>query len=139
MISGRTLVSTAGGGEGVASAIFSISAKALLFGKNVDAFEKQLNGEAMLTETECELWRRRPVGKIHIIVTEIHRSDRLTYMLRDLQLDINKASDPKIRARKPLSVVVDNATRWLSQLYMIRRALKLRPYFAMLQVKRKLQ
>lgn len=119
--------------------ILNLSAKALLFGKSVYAFEKQLRGEAMLTETEYELWQKRgPVGKIHIIVTEIHRSDRLTYMLRDLQLDdINKASDPKIRARKPLSVVVDNDTRWLSQLYMIRRALQLRPYLAMLRVKRK--
>ncbi|EFZ03427.2 restless-like transposase [Metarhizium robertsii ARSEF 23] len=109
--------------------ILNLSAKALMFGKSVHAFEKRLRGEAMLTETEYELWQKRgPVGKIHIIVTEIHRSDRLTYMLRDLQLDdINKASGPKIRARKPLSVIVDNDTRWLSQLYMIRRALQLRP------------
>lgn len=115
--------------------ILNLSAKALLFGKNVDAFEQKLIGTAILTETEYELWQKKgPVGKIHILVTEIHRSDRLTYMLRDLQLDdINKASDQKLRTRKPLSVVVDNDTRWLSQLYMIRRALKLRPYLAILR------
>ncbi|KAM0742766.1 hypothetical protein ACQRIT_002943 [Beauveria bassiana] len=121
--------------------ILNLSAKALLFGKNLGAFETELTGEALLAEAEYELWQKRgPVGKIHNIVAEIHRSDRLTYMLRGLQLDdINKALDPKVRARKPLSVVVDNDTRWLSQLYMIRRAIKLRPYLAMLRVKRRLE
>lgn len=30
--------------------------------------------------------------------------------------------------KKPLKLIRDNATRWLSQLHMIRRALRLRPY-----------
>jgi hypothetical protein len=35
--------------------ILNLSAKALLFKKNIDAFKKQLNGKAMLTETEYKL------------------------------------------------------------------------------------
>jgi hypothetical protein len=57
----------------------------------------------------------------------IYRAQRLSYLLRDIQADDNnKASSAKLRARKPLQVIRDNDTRWLSQLYMIRRALKLR-------------
>jgi hypothetical protein len=37
-------------------------------------------------------------------------------------------------AKKPLKTIRDNDTRWLSQLYMIRRALKLRKYFDLLVV-----
>lgn len=66
-------------------------------------------------------------GKLHNIVHGIYRAQRLSYLLRDIQADdIKKASSAKLRARKPLQVIRDNDTRWLSQLYMIRRALKLR-------------
>ncbi|KAM3561796.1 hypothetical protein ARSEF4850_003029 [Beauveria asiatica] len=72
--------------------VLNLSAKALLFGKNLGAFEIELTGEALLAEAEYELWQKRgPVGKIHNI------------------------------------------------LYMIRRAIKLRPYLAMLRVKRRLE
>ncbi|CAJ2508420.1 Uu.00g134460.m01.CDS01 [Anthostomella pinea] len=67
--------------------------------------------------------------KLHNLVVEINRADRLTYLLRELQVsDISK--DPLLTGRKakPLGVVRDNDTRWLSQYYMIRRALRLRPY-----------
>ncbi|PNP52918.1 hypothetical protein FNYG_15795 [Fusarium nygamai] len=50
-------------------------------------------------------------------------------MLRNIQQEaFNKSSDSKLNARKPLDVILDNDTRWLSQLYMIRRALLLRDY-----------
>ncbi|KAM3450151.1 hypothetical protein NHJ6243_009855, partial [Beauveria neobassiana] len=53
--------------------ILNLSAKALLFGKNLGAFETELTGEALLAEAEYELWQKRgPVGKIHNIVAEIH-------------------------------------------------------------------
>jgi hypothetical protein len=56
--------------------------------------------------------------------------------LKELQeYDISRSDDPKMRSKRPLSVVLDNETRWLSQLYMIRRALKLRTYFQMLVTK----
>ncbi|RKK68471.1 hypothetical protein BFJ71_g17788 [Fusarium oxysporum] len=49
----------------------NLSAKALLFGHNVEAFEEQLSGAAALSEAEHALWRRKgPVGKLHNLVVE---------------------------------------------------------------------
>ncbi|EFZ03316.2 HAT dimerization [Metarhizium robertsii ARSEF 23] len=45
----------------------------------------------------------------------------------------------RIRARKPLDLVIDNDTRWLSQLYMLRRAITLRPYIEQLILKHRQQ
>jgi hypothetical protein len=117
----------------------NLSAKALLFGKNASAFEEQLSGASALPEADWESWRSKgPVGKLHNLVYDIFRSSRLMYLLRDLQQDaISKASSLRERSRKPLTVVRDNNTRWLSQLYMIRRALKIRPYLILLVVKYK--
>ncbi|KAH7485923.1 hypothetical protein FOMA001_g3995 [Fusarium oxysporum f. sp. matthiolae] len=50
---------------------------------------------------------------------------------------MDQSIDPRVRARKPLNIVVDNDTRWLSQLYMIRRAIKLRPYLDVMILKHK--
>ncbi|OAQ58122.1 restless-like transposase [Pochonia chlamydosporia 170] len=117
--------------------IVNLSAKALLFGKDTDAFEEQLSGAEALSEAEYELWRQKgPVGKLHNFVVDVDRSDRLTYLLKELQeYDISMSDDPKIRSKSPVSVVLDNDTRWLSQLYMIRRALRLRRYFELLVAK----
>ncbi|OWT42252.1 restless-like transposase [Pochonia chlamydosporia 170] len=121
--------------------IVNLSAKALLFGKDTDAFEEQLSGAEALSEAEYELWRQKgPVGKLHNFVVDINRSDRLTYLLKELQeYDISISDDPKIRSKSPVSVVLDNDTRWLSQLYMIRRALRLRRYFELLVAKFRIQ
>ncbi|RYC79205.1 hypothetical protein BFJ63_vAg17916 [Fusarium oxysporum f. sp. narcissi] len=52
----------------------NLSAKALLFGHNVEAFEEQLSGEAALSEAEHTLWRRKgPVGKLHNLVVDVRR------------------------------------------------------------------
>nr|AAK16925.1 restless-like transposase [Fusarium breviconum] len=119
--------------------ILNLSAKALLFGSNPEAFENQLSGAAALSETKHDLWRRRgPVGKLHNLVVDIDRSNVLTYLLRGVQqADMDQSIDPRVRARKPLNIVVDNDTRWLSQLYMIRRAIKLRPYLDVMILKHK--
>lgn len=69
-----------------------------------------------------------PLGKLHNLVYDIHLSSRLSWWLRELQ-----QRDLKL-GKKPLKVIRDNDTRWLSQLYMIRRALKLRRYFDLLVV-----
>ena len=52
-----------------------------------------------------------------------HRSTRTTATLRKLQKE-----DPDKDYPGTLDVVLDNSTRWLSQYYMIERALKLRRY-----------
>ncbi|KAM5529824.1 hAT family dimerization domain protein [Fusarium oxysporum f. sp. phaseoli] len=119
----------------------NLSAKALLFGHNVEAFEEQLSGAAALSEAEHALWRRKgPVGKLHNLVVEVRRSDQLTYLLRSIQRsEFEMSLDPRIKARKPLDLVIDNDTRWLSQLYMIRRALTLRPFVEQLVLKHRQQ
>jgi hypothetical protein len=119
--------------------ILNLAAKAILFGKNVEAFEQQLSGAEALSDAEHQLWRKNgPVGKLHNLVAAINRSDILTYLLDNLQLrDIDTSDEPTVKSKKPLRVVIDNDTRWLSQLYMIRRALQLREYFEQMIVKHK--
>jgi hypothetical protein len=119
----------------------NLSAKALLFGHNVEAFEEQLSGAAALSEAEHTLWRRKgPVGKLHNLVIDVRRSDQLTYLLRSIQRsEFDMSSDPRIRASKPVDLIIDSDTRWLSQLYMIRRAITLRPYLEQLILKHRQQ
>jgi hypothetical protein len=105
----------------------NLSAKSLLFGTDVEAFEAEISEVQSLSAAEHTLYRKRgPVGKAHNLVVDIWRSDRLYYILLDVQQE--DVDDPSNPLEKPLCVVLDNDTRWLSQLYMIRRLLKLRPY-----------
>ncbi|KAG6989577.1 putative AC transposase [Fusarium oxysporum f. sp. conglutinans] len=119
--------------------VINLVVKAIVFGKDADAFESRLGHGDLLATAEHELWRKRgPAGKLHNLVVVIHRSDLLTTLLQSIQrLEFDASEDPRVRIRKPLNVVVDNETRWLSQLYMIRRALKLRPYLETLVLKHK--
>ncbi|KAG7429008.1 hypothetical protein Forpi1262_v009537 [Fusarium oxysporum f. sp. raphani] len=53
--------------------------------------------------------------------------------------EINRATTLKLRSKKPLKLIIDNDTRWLSQLYMIRRALRLKTSIELLLIKYKAQ
>ncbi|KAJ6439221.1 restless-like transposase [Purpureocillium lavendulum] len=108
--------------------IMNLVAKAILFGKGCEAFEADIQAQK-LAEAEHELWMKKgPVGKLHNLVVWIRGSDTLTNLLRKIQQSANEASESaKIRARKPLDLIMDNDTRWLSQLFMMRRARLLRP------------
>ncbi|OBS17487.1 hypothetical protein FPOA_26474 [Fusarium poae] len=110
--------------------ILNLAVKALLFGHNSEAFEDDIQGNEALDAKSHELWRRKgPVGKLHNLIFWIHRSDSLTNLLRSLQLTVySKSDDPVVRAKKPLDVIIDVVTRWLSTLYMIRRALLLKDF-----------
>lgn len=44
-------------------------------------------------------------------------------------IECQLSDDPQLKDHTPVGVVVDNATRWLSQLSMIERALVLRPFY----------
>lgn len=84
--------------------------------------------------------RKGPAGKLHNLVVEVRRSDQLTYLLRSIQRsEFDMSSDPRIRSRKSLDLIIDNDTRWLSQLYMIRRALTLGPFVEQLVLKHRQQ
>ncbi|KAG4272711.1 hypothetical protein FPRO04_14627, partial [Fusarium proliferatum] len=119
----------------------NLSAKALLFGKNANAFEQQLSGAEALSDTEYAQWRKKgPVGKLHNIVVDVRISHRLIYLFKEVQKDeINRAATLKLRSKKPLKLIIDNDTRWLSQLYMIRRALRLKTSIELLLIKYKAQ
>ena len=51
----------------------------------------------------------------------------MTNLLQELQRTaFDQSLNPKVKAMKPLDVVLDIDTRWVSQLYVILRALQLR-------------
>ncbi|KAJ0136861.1 putative Cell division control protein 2 [Fusarium oxysporum f. sp. albedinis] len=80
---------------------------------------------------EHEVWRRRgSVGKWHNFAVEVSRSDMWTDMLKKVQaVESQLSDDAQLKKHRPVGVVVDNATRWLSQFSMIERALVLRPFY----------
>ncbi|WAO97211.1 Hypothetical protein NCS54_01492600 [Fusarium falciforme] len=100
--------------------------------------EKNLRRRALQEGTSIR--RKGPVGKLHNLVVDVRGFDQLTYLLRSIQRsEFDMSSDARIRARKPLDWIIDNDTRWLSQLYMIRRALTLRPFVEQLVLKHRQQ
>ena len=112
--------------------IINLSARAFLFGKNPDAFEVE---DAMNISLErhlekSEAWRKQgPVGKLHNIATWIKRSPqriaRFKKVSQGLEAEFQPASHEDGTTRV-LGIIVGNATRWNSTLYMIRRGLKVR-------------
>jgi hypothetical protein len=59
--------------------IINLAAKALLFGKNPDAFEKQFDGRSPMTTIEYQYWRAKgPVGKLHNLVVNVHNIHQLS-------------------------------------------------------------
>ncbi|KAI1865935.1 uncharacterized protein JN550_007913 [Neoarthrinium moseri] len=123
----------------------NLSAKALLFGKTDDAaFEQQLSGAEALNEVDWKLGLSKgPVGKLHNLVVEVRSSNRIWSLLKEIQqqdeIDQAISSPAKAQQKRPLKLVADNLTRWLSQLYMIRRALKLKNALRILVVRFKAQ
>jgi len=94
--------------------ILNLVTRALLFPKGVQLPED-------IDEADFDGWRRSgPIGRLHNLVVWIHRSQLATDFLRSLQKEAGRT--------KILDVVVDNATRWLSQFYMMKRALELQPF-----------
>jgi hypothetical protein len=105
----------------------NLSAKALLSGPDIEAFEAEIQHTKSLSAAEHRLYQKAgPVGKAHHLVVDIFRSDRLYYLLLEIQKTSFEASGHF--SQRAYCVVLDNDTRWLSQLHMIRRLLKLRPY-----------
>ncbi|KAJ6439017.1 putative AC transposase [Purpureocillium lavendulum] len=97
--------------------ILHLVARAMLFISDDDALEG-------LDADDFGEWAKAgPVGKLHNLVVWVHRSTRATATLRKLQEEDQDKDYPGT-----LDVVLDNSTRWLSQYYMIERALKLRRY-----------
>ncbi|KAF6527938.1 hypothetical protein HZS61_008243 [Fusarium oxysporum f. sp. conglutinans] len=111
--------------------VVNIVVKQMLYGKNPDAFEKEVFEGLHTAAKEHEVWRRRgSVGKWHNFAVEVSRSDTWTDMLKKVQaVESQLSDDAQLKKHRPVGVVVDNATRWLSQFSMIERALVLRPFY----------
>ena len=102
--------------------IINLIVKAFLFGEDTDAINKDSNEDIDVAMASHRLWQRQgPVGKLHNLVTWISRSDHLTQAFLRLQRLYND-NNPGNRV-KVVHLVPDNATRWLSQYYMIHWAL----------------
>jgi hypothetical protein len=119
--------------------IINLVVKALLFGKDVEAFDESIEKGELLARAAHDEWMKKgPVGKVHNWVVWVHRSDVLTNLLKQLQQDsIDASTDPEVQKLRPLEVILDNDTRWLSQYYMIKRALKLQPFYEEFMLKAK--
>lgn len=97
--------------------ILHLVARAMLSVKDCDALE-DIDPDAF------DEWAKMgPVGKLHNLVVWVSRSTKATCTLRRLQED-----DPEKNYPGTLDVILDNSTRWLSQYYMIQRAIRLRRY-----------
>ena len=102
--------------------ILNLAVKAFLFGNGQDKFDDDIPDSDVFEEEAHKLWQKTgPVGKLHNLVAWIRRSDALTQSFLRLQEDWNEKHPTD--QRKVLHLVKDNATRWLSQYYMIERAL----------------
>ncbi|KAF4334761.1 AC9 transposase [Fusarium beomiforme] len=121
--------------------ILNLAVKALLFSHNSEAFEDDIQGNKTLDAKAHGLWRwKGPVRKLYNLIFWIHRLDSLTNLLRSLQLTAySKSDDPVVRAKKPLDVIIDVVTCWLSTLYMIRHALLLKGFLEDLWDENKLE
>jgi hypothetical protein len=58
----------------------NLAAKALLFGNNPDAFEKQLDSSSAINSATYQLWRSQgPVGKSHNLIVDVRNLHKLHY------------------------------------------------------------
>ncbi|EWZ27879.1 hypothetical protein FOZG_18414 [Fusarium oxysporum Fo47] len=105
--------------------------KHMLFGQDPDAFEQQIYDGQFTAAREHEQWRKGGlVGKWHNFAVEVNRSGIWTNTLKKVQqVESQLSNDPAIQNHGPVGVVLDNATRWLSQLAMVDRTLVLQLFY----------
>ena len=104
--------------------IVNLAAAALLFGKDASKVEDLLGSERTTALAKHKYQKKRSDRQACS-----NRSEFLTNSLLEKQRVAFAASnDAKIRAQTPVKVISYVATRWLSMLQVIRRAVKLRKY-----------
>ena len=106
--------------------VINLVAREILFGKNHDALELELQA-AKEEVKELELWRKKgPIGKLHNIVTFIRHSDQRNQLFKEVQRISYIAIENRTNNQQTFDLVTDNDTRWNSTHDMIERAVKLR-------------
>ncbi|EAQ93229.1 hypothetical protein CHGG_01464 [Chaetomium globosum CBS 148.51] len=125
-------------GENIAEAILDVIRN---YGieKKIGYFtvDNATNNDAALKIIECDAFEREVCASrlVNLPITdrekEVNRSDLWTKKLISAQEQrIREASEgEKIKKHTPVGVVTDNATRWLSQYFMMERALQLQPFY----------
>jgi hypothetical protein len=107
--------------------IVNLAAKALLFENDPNAFEKQLDGTSPLNNADYQLWRTQgPIGRLHNLVIDVRNMHKLSHGFLKIQ--------KKAGITNTLRLIINNETRWLSQLYMVRRAIQLKTYIKTLLI-----
>lgn len=112
--------------------IINLAAEAFLLGKNPDAFEVENATNRALERypEEAEAWRKHgPVGKLHNIATWIKRSPQRIALFKKVSQGLEAESQSTFSENMTTNapgIIVDNATRWNSTLYMIKRGLEVR-------------
>lgn len=103
--------------------IINLVVRAMLFGTDDQVLNDDEDDDIDELRAKHEEWvKKGPIRKLHNLVRWIHRSEHLTKALCRLQTDL----DEEANASKPLDVILNNDTRWLSQYHMMQRALRLR-------------
>ncbi|KAJ3455336.1 hypothetical protein MRS44_013936 [Fusarium solani] len=110
--------------------IVNLAARAFLWGKDPDSFEREAFTEAafQVEERELRLWRKRgAVGKLHNIVRFVRASPQRRELMKSLACSQRDEDDYHLfeedRAAIDLELMQNNETRWNSTFLMIQRAI----------------
>jgi len=104
--------------------VINLAAKAFLYSREFDAFEKDIEAVVKKSDLlkELQLWRTRgPVRRLHNIIVFICRTPQRREEFAAIKDIPREHSD-----YDHLSLRSDNATRWNSLYLMIKRAIKLK-------------
>lgn len=109
--------------------IVNLTAKAFLFGKDVEGFQMEavVARNARLEQRELEIWRQKgSIGKLHNLIKYICYTPQRREKFQDICDE-----DGSGQKLQDLMVICDNATQWNSACAMIERALELRSYISL--------
>jgi hypothetical protein len=106
--------------------IVNLAARAFLWGKDPDSFEREAFTEAafQVEERELRLWRKRgAVGKLHNIVRFVRASPQRRELMKSLACNQRDEDGYQLfeeeRAAIDLELMQNNETRWNSTFLMI--------------------
>jgi hypothetical protein len=108
--------------------IVNLVAHQVLFGSDIEAFEKELKN-VTAEEVALQEWRKKgPIGKLHNVIRYILHSSKRQEAFADIQAKQQEYLAEKASGNRPkiYSLVRDNITRWNSWYDTAVRALKVK-------------